>query len=109
MLQAFDFENLSTERRQAIAKTIRTIDAEEMKKLGNQLFKYADDPWRDKFFHFVAENAGCTYFHAVTQDDVNLLYCRDKHRGIWFLPGSGLGPLQERGLGMMKEVCEGKH
>ena len=108
MLEAFDFENLTKERRQAIAKSIRTVDAPEMKKIGDHLFKFADDPWREKFFHFLAENPSGSYFHAVTQDNVNLLYCRDKNIGIWFLPGSGLGPLQDRGLKMMKEACETK-
>lgn len=104
-----DFESLSKERRKDLAKTIRTISAEELKKLGEELFPYADDPWRQAFFGFIAENAGGSFHHAVTGDGVHLLYCRDKDKGMWFLPGSGKGPLQERGRKAMREIIEGGH
>ena len=86
--EKFDLETLDEDRRKAIAKTIRNISVEELKKLGEGLFKYADDPWREAFFRFIADNAGATFQHAVTSDGVNILYCRDKDKGIWFLPGS---------------------
>ena len=108
-LERFDLETLNKERLKAIAKTIRTIDQEELKKLGEELFQYADDPWRETFFKFIAENSASTFHHAVTSDGVNLVYCRDKDKGIWFLPGSGLGPLQARGRQVMKEMIEGRH
>ncbi len=104
--EKFDFESLTTERRKAIGKTIRPISLEEMKKLGEDLFKYADDPWREAYFAFVKENPGATCHHAMTSDGVNLLYCREKDRGIWFLPGRGMGPLQERGRQTMKDAIE---
>jgi hypothetical protein len=107
--EKFDIESLNQERLKAIAKTIRTINPDELKKLGDQLFVYADDPWREAFFGFLRENPGSTFHHATTSDAVNLIYCRDKDIGIWFLPGSGLGPLQARGRQVMKEMIEGKH
>jgi len=105
--EKFDLESLDKERRKAIAKSIRTISVEELKALGEQLFLYADDPWRETFFRFIAENRGATFHHAVTSDGVNILYCRDKDKGAWFLPGTGMGPLQERGRRAMKEIIEG--
>jgi hypothetical protein len=105
-LDRFDFENLTKERRAAIAKSIRTISAEEMKKLGEQIFHFADDPWREAYNHFLEENKGATCHHAVTSDGVNLIYCREKDKGMWFLPGSGKGPLQERGRKAMSEMIE---
>ena len=107
--ETFDLENLDKERRKAIAQSIRSISAEELKKIGEEIFHYADDPWRDAFFHFIAENPGCTFHHAVTSDNVNLVYCHDKDKGMWFLPGSGMGPLQERGRKVMKEMIEQGH
>ena len=95
--EKFDLESLDKERRKAIAKSIRTISVEELKKLGEEIFHYADDPWRETFFRFIAENAGATFHHAVTSDGVNIVYCRDKDKGMWFLPGSGMGPLQATG------------
>jgi hypothetical protein len=103
----FDLENLDKERRKSVAKSIRAISAEEMKKLGNEIFRYADDPWREAYFQFIADNPGSTCHHAVTSDGVNVIYCRDRDKGLWFLPGSGMGPLQERGRKMMTEIIAG--
>ena len=105
--EKFDLETLDKERRKAIAKSIRTISVEELKKLGGELFHYAEDPWRETFFRFIAENAGATFHHAVTSDGVNIVYCRDTDKGMWFLPGSGRGPLQARGRKIMKEMIAG--
>ena len=102
-----DFETLSKERRAAIAKSIRSITTEELKQIGDKLFPYAGDAWRDKFFQFIADNPSATYHHAVTQDGVNVVYCREKDKGIWFLQSRGLGPLQARGRKTMKEIIEG--
>ena len=107
--EIFDLENLDKERRKALAKSIRTISVEELKKLGAELFRFADDPWRETFFRFIAENPGATYHHAVMSDGVNIVYCRDQNKGIWFLPGSGLGPLQATGRKVMKDVISGGH
>ena len=101
-----DYETLTKERLDAMAKSIRTISIDELKKLGEQLFPYTGDVWRDAFFDFLAENQSATYHHAVTHDGVNLLYCRAKDKGIWFLPGSGLGPLQSKGRAAMKKLAE---
>ena len=105
--EAFNLENLDKERRKAIAKSIRTISVEELKKLGGELFRSADDPWRETFFRFIAENPGATFHHAVASDGVNFVYCRDHDKGIWFLSGSGIGPLQATGRKIMREMIVG--
>src|ERR1700745_591428 len=105
--EAFDLENLDKVRRKAIAKSIRTISVEELKTLGEEIFRYADDPWREAFFQFIAENPGATFHHAVTSDGVNIVYCRAHDKGMWFLPGSGMGPLQATGRRIMKEIVAG--
>lgn len=106
--EKFDPENLDEERRKAVAESIRTISVEELTKLGEEIFfRYPDDPWRDAFFGFIAENPGATFHHAVTSDGVNILYCREKDKGAWFLPGTGMGPLQATGRQAMKEMIEG--
>jgi hypothetical protein len=105
--ETFDLGILDKERRKAIAKSIRTVSVDELKRLGEVIFRYADDPWREAFFRFIAENPGATFHHAVTSDGVNIVYCRDKDKGMWFLPGSGMGPLQATGRRTMKEMIEG--
>ncbi len=101
-----DFENLTQERRAAIVKSLRSINADELKKLGAEIFHWADDPWRDAFYKFISDHPGATFHHAVTSDKVNIVFCREEDKGLWFLPGSGMGPLQARGRQMMKEVIE---
>jgi hypothetical protein len=106
--EKFDLENLDKERRKGIASSIRTISVEELKAIGEQIFRYADDPWREAFFKFIAQNPGATFHHAVMSDGVNIVYCRDKDKGIWFLPGSGLGPLQATGRKVMSDIIRGQ-
>ena len=107
--EKFDLENLDKERRKAIAKSVRTMSVEELKKIGEEIFPYADDPWRETFFQFIAENRGATFHYAVTSDGVHIVYCRDKDKGMWFLPGTGKGPLQARGRKIMMEIIQGRH
>ena len=42
--ETFDLENLDKERRKAVADSIRVISVEELEALGNEIFRYADDP-----------------------------------------------------------------
>jgi hypothetical protein len=106
--EKFDLENLDNERRKALTKSIRTISVEELKALGHEIFRHGDDPWREAFFKFIAENPGATFHHAITNDGVNFVYCRDKDKGIWFQPGSGMGPMQATGRKAMSEIIRGQ-
>jgi hypothetical protein len=97
-------DDINEARRKAIAETIHTISQEELKTLGEGLFPYMDHPWRDTYFNFIAENAASTFHHATTDDGVHIIYCGSKGKGMWFVPGSGMGPLQARGLGILKDI-----
>src|ERR1700739_2571547 len=102
--EKFDFETLDEERRKSVAASLREIGAYDAKKMGEQLFKYADDPWREIYFKFIAEHPGATFYHGVTTDGVNVLYNVENDRGMWFIPGTGMGPLQEKGRKAMKKI-----
>jgi hypothetical protein len=102
-----NMDDLTKERSQAIAETIKPIGIEELKALGEGLFPYIDHPWRAKFFDFIAENAGATFHHALTDDRIHIIYCNAQNKGMWFIPGSGMGPLQAKGLKILKEIVEG--
>jgi hypothetical protein len=105
----FDFDELTKERRESIAKTVRTASVDELKKLGDQIFPYVEDPWREAFFGFIAQNPGATFHYAITSDGVHIVYCREKDKGIWFIPGTGKGPLQARGRQTMRQIIEKHH
>jgi hypothetical protein len=40
---------------------------------------------------------------------VIFLYARDEDKGLWYLPGSGIGPLSVAGRQMMKEAIKAGH
>ena len=104
-----DAEAIDKERRKAIAKSIRTISVEELKKLGEEMFDDPDRPWRDAFLQFIAEHPGATFYHASAGGGVIFVYSRDGDKGLWYLPGSGLGPLSEVGRQLMKKAIEAGH
>ena len=106
------FENaaaIDDERRKAIAKSIRVISVEELKKLGEEIFDSPDRPWRQAFLQFVADHPGATFHHASAGEGVIFIYSRDADKGLWYLPGSGLGPLSEGGRQLMKEAIAAAH
>jgi len=103
-----NMEEITEARRKAIAASIRTISVEELKTLAERLFPFAGDPWRERFFEFLTENAGATFHHATTNDDIQVIYCNAKGKGMWFKPGGGMGPMQPKGLAILKQIVEGR-
>src|SRR5258707_15466591 len=88
-----DAEAIDNERRKAIAKSIRIISIEELKKLGEEIFDDPGRPWREEFLRFVAENPGATFHHASAAEGVVFLYSRHNNKALWYLSWNGLGPL----------------
>lgn len=103
---SFDFAAVMQERRDAVEKSIRVISNSELKTLGDEIFPDIEDSWRRIFFDFLEENAGSTFYHAATNDRIHIIYCRDREKGIWFMPGQGKGPMQKRTLAIMKEIVD---
>ena len=104
-----DVETINKERRKAIIKSIRIISVEELQKLGEEIFDDPGRPWRQTFLQLIDENPGCTFHHADAGEGVIFLYCRDKDKGLWYLPGSGIGPLSAGGRQLMKEAIAAGH
>ena len=84
-----DVGAIDNERRKAIAKSIRIISIEELRKLGEEMFDEPDRPWRQTFLGFIAEHPGATFHHASAGEGVVFIYCRDEDKGLWYLRGSG--------------------
>ena len=99
-----DVQTIDAERRKAIAKSIRVISVEELKKLGEEMFDDPDRPWRETFFQFIADQTGASFYHASAGEGVIFVYSRDGDKGLWYLPGSGIGPLSAGGRQLMKEA-----
>ena len=103
-----NMDEITDARRKAIAASLRTIDENELKAIGEQLFPMAADPWREKYFEFLKENAGATFHHGTTHDAIQVVYCNAREKGIWFKPGVGLGLLMPKSLGGLKQIVEGR-
>jgi len=101
-----DIDKIDDDRRNSVMKSIRTINVEELKKLGEEIFDSPDRPWRQTFFSLIAEHPGATFYHASAGEGVIFLYSRDNDKGLWYLPGSGLGPLSQGGRQLMKKAIE---
>ena len=101
-----DTESIVHDRRVAVAESIREIGTSDLKALVERLFPDVTHPWLEPFRHFVEENAGCLFYHAATHDGVEIVYCRAKEKGIWFVPGVGTGILQPRALEALREIVD---
>lgn len=101
-----DIDTITRKRSQAIRNSLRPIGIGELKKLGDTIFHFPDDPWRTTLLRLIAERPHGSYYHATTGDHIILLYSRDEDIGLWISPGGGLGPLQERGKRLMKDAIE---
>jgi hypothetical protein len=99
-----DIESITEDRRKAIEQTIEVISIEDLKSLGEKIFPFLDHPWRQTFFEFIEEHASDTFYHATTLDQIEIIYCPAKEKGMWFTRGRGMGPLQTRGIGILKEI-----
>jgi len=96
---------LLEERRKAIQKSIRPIGVDELTKIAREHDdEFVENPARGELQRLVAENPHGSFFHAVAQPDVEILYCRDTDFGIWVVPGRGIGPLDQTGKNAMKEA-----
>ena len=99
-----DIDKIDDDRRKSVPKSIRTISIEELKKLAEEIFHSPDDPWKQTLLQLIAENPGATFYHADAGEGVMVLYSRDIDKGLWYLYGSGMGPLSAPARQMMKEA-----
>ena len=106
--ESFNFEEIMKTRRHAVSASLRTISVAELKALTDELFPYVDHPWLEKFSSVINDPSSGTIRHAIVDDHVHVLYCHDKDIGMWFIRGSGKGPLQPEHLAIMKEIVEGR-
>jgi|SRR6516162_4991459 hypothetical protein len=99
-----DMETLSEERRRAVQESLESMTVAELRKLVKELSDFEGDPWREDFVRVIEERPEASFYRAVTQEGAIILYCPGDDTGVWFLPGSGMGPLPEQAKRHMKEA-----
>ena len=99
-----DMETLSEERRRAVQESLESMTVAELRKLVKELSDFEGDPWREDFVRVIEERPEASFYRAVTQEGAIILYSPGDDTGVWFLPGSGMGPLPEQAKRHMKEA-----
>jgi len=99
-------DNTMDNRRAAVRKTIRRATLEELKDLGVKRFPLATDPWCEKYNEFLKQHCDAKFYRAESPEGAEIVYCRDSGQGVWFLPGSGMGIIQPKGLQMLAEIVD---
>jgi hypothetical protein len=104
-----DMETLSEERRKGVQESLATISIDELKKIVKEHEEeFVGDPWGDEFLRLIEQQPQASFYHAAPQENVVVYYCHDADFGVWVVPGSGMGPLDETGKRLMKEAIATK-
>lgn len=93
-------------RRAAIRETIRTATYEELMALAEKRFPVATDPWCVRFNQFLQDHKNSKFYRAEIPGGAQIIYSRDAEKGVWFLPDSGMGIIQPKGLKALEEIVD---
>jgi hypothetical protein len=99
-----DMETLSEERRRAVQESLQSMSVTELRNVVKELSDFEGDPWQQNFVAVIEAHPEASFYRAVTQEGAIILYCPGEDTGVWFLPGSGMGPLPEQAKSHMKEA-----
>ena len=100
-----DIETLTEARRKAIQQSLRSMTVDELRKIArDELADFEGDPWQENFLRIIEEHPQGSFYRAVVPEGAIVLYCRDEDTGVWILPGSGMGPLEESGKRLLREA-----
>jgi hypothetical protein len=102
--EILNIEQIMHDRRKAVETSIRKVSLDELRVLVTTLFPIESHPWSQAFRTFLDETAGDTFFQAEADDQIHIVYCSTREKGIWFIPEKGVGILQTRGLKALREI-----
>ncbi len=91
-------------RRAMVSKTVRPATLDELKELGEKRFPIVTDPWCVRYNDFLNQHPDASFFRAEIPGNVEIIFCRDSSKGVWFLPGKGMGILQDEGIEIMSKA-----
>jgi hypothetical protein len=97
-----DMETLSEERRRALQQSLESMTVADLREVVKELSDFEGDPWQENFVSVIGAHPEASFYRAVTQEGAIIVYCPGEDTGVWFLPGSGMGPLPEQAKQHMK-------
>ncbi len=66
----------------------------------------ADLVFRERYHAFLTEHPGARFYRAETPEGAEIVYCPDSGKGVWFLPNSGMGIIQPKGLQLLAQIVQ---
>ena len=99
-----DMQRVSEELRKAIQESMQRIPVAELRKIVEELSEFEGDPMHQKLREIIQTHPEDSFYRAVTQEGAIILYCPGENTGVWFLPGSGMGPLPEEAERHMRQA-----
>jgi|LakMenE01Jun11ns_1017448.scaffolds.fasta_scaffold8914874_1 hypothetical protein len=99
-------DNTIENRLEMIRKTIQPTTTGELRKLCERYFPVVTDPWAERFTAFLNEHSQDKFYLAEAPGGAWIAYCHDAGRGIWFIPGTGVGILQPKGLQALAGIVD---
>ena len=109
-METYDPDAVLAERREAVLKTLRRIDAAEVRAFVDEIFTDRQShPWFKPFHDFVDEHAADTFLRAEPEAGITVIYHPGGHTGMWCRRGEkleGVGRLHGRGLEAVKSLAD---
>jgi hypothetical protein len=99
-----DMGTLDEKGRKAIQESMQSIPVDKLRKIVKELSEFEGDRWHQKLLEVIEMHPEESFYRAVTQEGAMILYCPAENTGVWFLPGSGMGPLPDEARRHMKEA-----
>lgn len=109
-METYDPEAVLAERREAVLKTLRRADADEVRAFLGEIFENRQShPWFKPFHEFVDAHAADTFLRAEPETGITVIYHPGSHAGLWCRRGDrleGVGRLHGRGLEAVKALSD---
>jgi len=98
-------------RLEAIRETLHQVTLDELVKLGEKRFPVVTDPWYEDYSQLLKGHPHsrfymARFFQEDSEEYVELVYCSETNSGMWFLPGKGMGVLQQEVLSRLAVLVE---
>ncbi len=109
-MDTYDPDAAFAERREAVRRTLRRVDAAEVRAFIDEVFTDRQShPWFKPFHEFVDQHAADTFLRAEPEPGITVIYHPVARAGMWCRRVGrleGVGRLHGRGLEAVKSLAD---
>jgi hypothetical protein len=109
-METFDPEAVLAQRKAELQKTLRRVDAGELRRFVDEIFiNRQSHPWFKPFHDFLDQHPHDTFLRAEVGEGITVIYNPSAHAGMWCRMGEtleGVGLLHGRGLESVKTIAD---